>query len=265
MTTCRIALANLMVPVSPDAAVEDAVAAIAEAGALGARVVCFSECFIPGYRWPGVEQAPPSSDYLARALARVGEAATAAAITVIMGTERITERGLQISACVFGADGRIAGWQDKVQLDPDEEGQYPAVGEGRQVFQAGDLTFGIVICHEGWRYPETVRWAVRQGAQIVFHPYAAVAEPGSIRPTRFADPDNSFHEMAVLCRAAENKCWFASVNCASDGVPMTSAVAAPDGTLFAHQPHGQPGLLVADIDLSLATGSLAARCRTSPL
>ena len=27
---------------------------------------------------------------------------------------------------------------------------------GRRVFQAGPLTFGISICHEGWRYPETV-------------------------------------------------------------------------------------------------------------
>jgi len=41
-----------------------------------------------------------------------------------------------------------------------------------------------VICHEGWRYPETVRWAVRRGAQVVFHPHAHVAEPGRIQ-TRY--------------------------------------------------------------------------------
>jgi predicted amidohydrolase len=50
------------------------------------------------------------------------------------------------------------------------------------MFQAGPLTFGIVICHEGWRYPETVRWAARRGAHVVFHPHAHVAEPGSVRP-----------------------------------------------------------------------------------
>jgi len=31
-------------------------------------------------------------------------------------------------------------------------------GSERRVFQAGPLTFGVVICHEGWRYPETARW-----------------------------------------------------------------------------------------------------------
>ena len=109
----------------------------------------------------------------------------AAGIHVILGTERVTDRGLQISACVIDADGAIAGWQDKGQLDPSEEAIYPALGTERRVFTAGPLTFGVVICHEGWRYPETVRWAVRRGAQVVFHPHAHVAEPGSDRPATF--------------------------------------------------------------------------------
>lgn len=192
-------------------------------------------------------------------------AAKAANITVILGTERVTDRGLQIAACVFNADGTVAGWQDKGQLDPSEEQTYPAFGGDRRVFTAGPLTFGIVICHEGWRYPETVRWAVRRGAQVVFHPHAHVAEPGSYRPVTFGDPANTFHEKAVLCRAAENTCYFASVNCASEGSGTTSAIARPDGTLQCFQPYGQPGLLVADLDLTTATGLLAARCRTSPL
>lgn len=224
-------------------------------------MVCFPECFVPGYRWPGQTFAPASREFLERAWATVADAARTARITVILGTERITERGLQISACVFNDDGSVAGWQDKVQLDPSEEGVYPAVGTERRVFTAGPLTFGVVICHEGWRYPETVRQAVRQGAQIVFHPHAHVAEPGSYRPTTFADPANTFHEKAVQCRAAENTCYFASVNCASEGSGTTSAIANPDGTLHSYQPYGQAGLLVADLDLSVATGLLATRCR----
>jgi predicted amidohydrolase len=177
----------------------------------------------------------------------------------------VTDQGLQITALVINSDGSIAGWQDKGQLDPGEESVYPAFGHERRVFHAGPLTFGIVICHEGWRYPETVRWAARRGAQIVFHPHANVAEPASYRPTTFADPANSFHEKAVLCRAAENTIYFASVNCASKGSGTTSAIANPDGTLHSFQPYGQAGLLVADLDLDLATGLLASRCRFSPL
>jgi predicted amidohydrolase len=38
-------------------------------------------------------------------------------------------------------------------------------------------------------------------------------------------------------------------------------VVRPDGTLLCHQPYGREGLLVADIDLAVATGLLAARYR----
>ena len=239
--------------------------AVAEAGRQGALIVCFPECFVPGYRWPGVQAPAPDPVFLDRAWFEVAVAAKAAHVTVILGTERVTERGLQISALVINADGTVAGWQDKCQLDPPEEVVYPAFATERRIFTAGPLTFGVVICHEGWRYPETVRWAARRGAQVVFHPHLHIAEPGSYRPTTFADPANTFHEKTVMCRAAENTCFFASVNCASDGSGTTSAVARPDGTLQCYQPYGLEGLLVADLDLSLATGLLASRCRTSPL
>jgi predicted amidohydrolase len=63
----------------------------------------------------------------------------------------------------------------------------------------------------------------------------------------------------VLCRAAENTCYFATVNFASAGSPTTSAIARPDGTVLAYQPYGEEGLLIADIDTAEATGLLAAR------
>jgi predicted amidohydrolase len=178
----------------------------------------------------------------------------------VLGTERLVDGALLATALVVNRDGSIAGFQDKVQIDLSEEGTY-APGSERRLFQAGPLTFGIVICHEGWRYPETVRWAARRGAQIVFHPQFHEAESNGYRPSRFADPENSFHEKAVLCRAAENTCYFATVNYASAGSPTTSAVARPDGTLLTYQPYGKEGLLVADIDISAATSLLALRCK----
>jgi predicted amidohydrolase len=168
---------------------------------------------------------------------------------------------LLATALVINRDGTIAGFQDKVQLDPSEDTIY-SPGSERRIFKTGPLTFGIAICHEGWRYPETVRWAVQQGAHIVFHPHFHEAEPGGYVPSSFADPANSFHEKAALCRAAENTCYFATVNYASDGSPTTSAVVRPDGTLLAYQPYGKPGLLIADIDITAATGLLAARYKS---
>ena len=69
-------------------------------------------------RWPysaglcSSTTAPlPNPVFLERAWADVANAAKNAGITVILGTERVTDRGLQITACVFNPDGTVAGWQ----------------------------------------------------------------------------------------------------------------------------------------------------------
>jgi predicted amidohydrolase len=257
----RIALANLAFPPTPDASIAMARQAIAGAAAQGAGIVCFPECFVPGYRALDVPPPPADPQFLERAWTEVAGAAAEHGVAVVLGTERVVDGRRLLTALVIDRDGSVAGFQDKVQLDPSEEPTY-APGSGRRVFDVGPLRFGVVICHEGWRYPETVRSAARQGAHVVFHPHFGEATPGSFRPVTFADPANSFHEKAVLCRAAENTCYFASVNCASAGSPTTSAVADPDGALLAWQPYGVEGVLIADIDLDAATGLLASRCRT---
>jgi predicted amidohydrolase len=257
----RIALANIRFPATPEESITLAEQAIDQASLRGACIICFPECFIPGYRRTGKPMPAPDPKFLERAWSAVAAAATKANITVVLGTERVVDGALLATALVINQDGSIAGFQDKVQIDPSEESTYTP-GSGRRVFQAGPLTFGVVICHEGWRYPETVRWAVRHGAHAVFHPHFHEAEPGSYRPAAFADPANTFHEKAALCRAAENTCYFATVNCASPGSPTTSAVVRPDGTLLSYQPYGEEGLLIADLDITTATGRLAARCRT---
>jgi predicted amidohydrolase len=262
VNTIRIALANLRFPVSPDESIMLAEQAIAEASTEGAGLICFPECFVPGYRGMGKSVPPPDPEFHKRAWSVIAAAGAKANLVVILGTERVVNDSLLVTALVINRDGTIAGFQDKVQLDPSEEAIY-SPGAGRRVFEAGPLTFGVAICHEGWRYPETVRWAVRHGAQIVFHPHFHEAEPGGYRPSTFADPANSFHEKAVLCRAAENTCYFATVNCASIGSSTTSAVVRPDGSLLSYQPYGKEGLLIADIDIAAGTGLLAARCKYS--
>jgi predicted amidohydrolase len=260
MDLFRIALANLRFPSSPDESVALAEQAVAQASTDGAELVCFPECFIPGYRSAGKSIPPPDAAFLERAWARVASAAAKAGIGVVLGTERVVDSRLLISALVVNRDGTIAGFQDKVQLDPSEENTY-AAGSGRDIFRAGRLTFGIAICHEGWRYPETVRWAAQRGAHVVFHPQFHDFQLGGYVPSTFADPANTFHEKACLCRAAENTCYFATVNVAGAGSPTTSAVVRPDGTLLCYQPYGEEGLLLADLDLAAATGLLASRCK----
>jgi predicted amidohydrolase len=257
----RIALANLPFPATPEESVILAEQAIAEAASESAAIICFPECFVPGYRGMGKTVPPPDPRFLERAWSTIATAAAKTDLAVVLGTERVVDDALLISALVIHRDGTIAGFQDKVQIAPSEEGIY-APGSERRIFQTGPLKFGVAICHEGWRYPETVRWAARNGAHIVFHPHFHEAEPGGYVASSFADPANSFHEKAILCRAAENSCYVATVNCASAGSPSTSAVVRPDGTLLSYQPYGKPGLLIADIDITEATGLYASRCKS---
>jgi len=263
MSTFRIALANLRFPNTPDDSVALAAQAIAQASAEGAGIICFPECFVPGYRGLGRTAPPPDPAFLERAWSAIAAAAAKAGVAVVLGTERVVDGTLLITALVIDRGGTIAGFQDKVQIDPSEEGIY-SPGSGRRIFRTGPLTFGVAICHEGWRYPETVRFAARHGAHIVFHPHVHEREPGGYVPTTYADPANTFHEKAALCRAAENTCYFATVNVASAGSPTTSAVVRPDGTLLCYQPYGKEGLLVADIEIAEATGLLAARWKVTP-
>jgi predicted amidohydrolase len=258
MDPFRIALANLRFPANREEPVSLATDAIAKAAAAGAGIVAFPECFVPGYRGLGKRISTPDSAFLESAWSALASACAKAKTGAVVGTERLVDGELRATAVVIDSDGTIAGFQDKVQIDPSEEGTYTP-GHGRRLFHVGRLTVGVAICHEGWRYPETVRWAARRGAQLVVHPHFHEHEPGGHVPSTFAEPANTFHEKAILCRAAENTCYVASVNMASVGSPTTSAVARPDGTLLAYQPYGEHGLLVADIDLAAATGHLASR------
>src|SRR5215475_5087335 len=84
----RIALANLRYPSSPDESVALATQAIAQAAAQAARLICFPECYVPGYRAAGRNVPPPDAAFLKSAWSTIAETAGRAAVGVILGTER---------------------------------------------------------------------------------------------------------------------------------------------------------------------------------
>jgi ribosomal-protein-alanine N-acetyltransferase len=104
------------------------------------------------------------------------------------------------------------------------------------------------ICHEGWRYPETVRWAARRGASIVFHPQYT----GEVN-----NPE--FFNGAMLCRSLENNIYFASVNYALENQGCTTTLVSPAGERLGLLPVNEEGLLVDDIKPSQAHRLLADR------
>ena len=172
--------------------------------------------------------------------------------------ERHTELGRQIAAFVIDAQGRIQGYQTKNQLDPTED-QFYVPGNTRRLFEINGIKFGVVICHEGWRYPETVRWAAVRGAKIVFHPHHTGSDQKGVRLTQWGAADAPYYEQAMMMRSRENTIYFASVNYALRYQESATSLIAPSGKCQAYLPYGQEGVLVQSINVEEATGLLAAR------
>jgi predicted amidohydrolase len=223
-----------------------------------AAIVCFPEAYLPGLRGQDFEVFPFDRAAQDRALKAVAACARRFAIAAILGMERITGAGRQIAAFVIDARGTLLGFQTKNQLDPSEDRLY-VPGTARRIFTVDDVKFGVAICHEGWRYPETVRWAAVRGARIVFHPQHTGSHRGGVRLTRWGAADAPYYEQAMMMRSRENSIYFASVNYALPFQESATSLIAPSGDCQAHLPYGEEGVLVQRIDVGEATGMLAAR------
>ena len=113
MSTIRIAVASTPLTATIDEAVPAAVAAIEEAGRLGARIVCLPETAIQGHRVQARPVSDVSAHELEAALDVVAQAAARAGVVAIVGTERPTPAGREIVSVVIGADGARLGVQAK--------------------------------------------------------------------------------------------------------------------------------------------------------
>jgi predicted amidohydrolase len=231
---------------------------LAEASAQDAEIVCFPEAYLPGLRGQDFEVLPYDQTQQERVLEVGAQLARAYSVATILGMERLTDAGRQIAACVIDARGEILGYQTKNQLDPTEDPYY-VPGTTRQLFEINGTKLGIAICHEGWRYPETVRWAAVRGAKIVFHPQLTGSDRTGVRLTQWGSADAPYYEKAMMMRSIENAIYFASVNYGMRFQESATALIAPSGRLQAHLPYGQEGVLVQALKLEEATGVLAQR------
>ncbi|MDE3154338.1 MAG: carbon-nitrogen hydrolase family protein [Acidobacteriota bacterium] len=253
-----IGLASPPLASSVDEALDRIEQSVSDAASRGARIVCLPEAYLPGLRGLDFDVAPFDRAQQERALEAVATWARQHRIAVVLGLERHTDAGRQIAAAVFDAGGALLGWQTKNQLDPTEVSLY-VPGETRRIFEVDGLRFGVAICHEGFRYPETVRWAAVRGAQVVFHPHCTGSDRQGVTLTEWGAAGHPYYEKAVMCRSLENTIYMASVNYAFRYQESATAVIAPSGACVARLPYGQPGVLVHDIDLAAATGLLASR------
>lgn len=244
----KIGLAQTKFPSSAKDGIKIVKQMIAKAGQENCKLICFPESIIPGLRGVGYKVEEYNHNFQSKALKEICVLAKQLKVTVILPMEWKDQNGLHIVAFVIGQNGEIIGYQTKNQIDPEEDvfGYLP--GKGREIFEIDNVKFGIVICHEGWRYPETVRWAARAGASIVFHPQFT----GDVN-----NPD--FFNNAMVCRSLENNIYFASVNYAIDRQKSTTTLISPSGERLVVAKSNDEKLLRCEIDPNLANRLLAKR------
>ncbi|MFD0750546.1 carbon-nitrogen hydrolase family protein [Mucilaginibacter calamicampi] len=259
----KIALASPPFPKSLSDGLDSLKDLTQKAAAQQAEIICFPESFLPGYPYEEFNVEKCSPETLQLALETAQGIAADNNIAIILPMDWYADGAYLNVAQVISPTGELLGYQTKNQLDPSEDDIWQA-GTDRQIFLINGLKFGIVICHEGFRYPETARWAARRGAQVVFHPHCSGSNKSGVVPTEWGDKNSPYYEKAMMMRSIENAVYFASANYAFTYPDSASTVIAPDGSYMAHQPYTVPGVLVVDIDPALATGYLAKRYKNVP-
>jgi predicted amidohydrolase len=257
-SSLRIGLAAVRNAPSVEERLQSVNRVLQDAGSQGVAIVCFPEAYIPGLR--GFDfPVPPHDQHRQRAaLEEIRAMAERQRVAIVVGMEWQTAAGLHNVAFVVSRDGEIKGYQAKNQIPVEEEPFYVPDGQ-RRLFEVDGVPFGITICHEGWRYPEAVRWLAVRGAQLVFHPQLTGSDQTGVTIDHWGDPRSPYYEKTMVARSVENTIYFASVNYAMRYQDSATSLLGPDGDCLAHVPYGQEQLLVHDIDLSRATGFCARR------
>ncbi len=260
LSIMKIALASPLYPASIDDAIKQLQTLAEDAARQKAAIICFPETYIPGYPLDLENVQKTSPEVLKDALQKTCEIAKANSIAIILPMDWYEGENFLNVAFVISENGDVIGYQPKVQLDPSEDNLWIA-GKGRRLFEVQGLKFGIAICHEGFRYPETVRWAARQGASIVFHPHFAGSDAEGVELKEWGNAGNPYYEKAMMMRSIENTIYFASINYATRFQESATSLIGPDGKCIAWQPYRKAGILTVDIDPVLATARLAKRLK----
>ena len=218
-----------------------------KAASQGVEILCFPETHLPGYR-VGIRatDSPCEEGKLTHAAETIRAKCRELSLGVIVGTETPNPRGKPYnSALVINRTGGILALHHKSKLTPaDAKGYSP--GSGLTVFMFRDIPMGVVICFEGFRYPETTRELARNGAKVVFH-----LQCNHVLPTMaWKQP---IHEALIMARAGENTLWFVSANMSHPKNNCRSLIIAPNGLIDRASVLTREMLITADIDTDRAT------------
>lgn len=222
-----------------------------------AKVVLFPECAITGY---GCDFSRLQPAEVRGALTAVGQLAAHFDVSVLVGSPVFGRGKLYNGLVVFNNQGEVVHCYAKCHL---HELDRPCFTPGNAValFDVEGVRATAVICHER-RYPELVRLAVMAGAKILFHPNAGMDSLAVSRRKRGGKD-------GIAARAFENAIYYVFANSVGpQGGGKWSAgdskIVAPDQRVLALADNRSETVIVADLDLSQATGTYALRGMKHP-
>jgi predicted amidohydrolase len=257
MTTIRVALVQQRATGDRDENLRRGLAAVDDAAAGGAHVVCFSElAFTPFYPQ---EVAGPGAIDLAEAIpgpttdALVERARRHGVVIIPNLFERAGESAFD-SSPVIDADGRILGITRMVHITDyacfHEQGYYTPGDTGAPVYDTRFARIGVAICYDR-HYPEYMRALALAGAQLVVTPQAGAV----------GEWPEGLYEAEMRVAAFQNGYFTALCNRVGEEKNLTFAgesfVGDPDGSFLARAGRGTEETLVCDVDLGAVERSHA--------
>jgi ribosomal-protein-alanine N-acetyltransferase len=247
MTTIRVGVGQIPQTADLQTNLAKALETIEKAAGVGVELLCLPETHLAGYRVGVLEpDAPCDAEGLAAALEKVASRCRDLSIGVIVGTETPNPSGKPFnSAVVIDQNGETRAVHHKSRLTPaDAQGYSP--GAGPSLFEYNGIPMGLVICFEGFRFPETSREVAKAGAKIIFHPQFNHILPGM-------EWKLPVQEALLVARAAENTVYLVSANMCHARNNCRSLIIGPDGLILQASELGQEMMLVADLDPAKAT------------
>jgi N-carbamoylputrescine amidase len=217
MTSDHFTIAAVQMKIAPDRETNlaTAEAAIAEAAALGAQVVCLPELFTGYYfcqkedvaLFDLAEPIPGPSE------ARLGAAAKQNNVVVVGSLFEKRMPGVyHNTATVHDANGRLLGIYRKMHIPDDPlflEKFYFTPGDlGFRVFTTPAAKVGTLVCWDQW-YPEAARLTALQGAEVIFYPTAIGWHPRE--KAEFGEAQHSAWETSMRGHAIANGTYVCAV------------------------------------------------------
>jgi len=222
-----------------------------------ADAVLFPECAVTGYSYDFGRLRPAD---IRDALGVLGALARDAKTNLLVGSPVFAGKNLFNALVVFDRRGKPVHCYAKCQLTAVDRKVFTP-GDAVSLFELDDVPCTAIVCHER-RYPELVRLATMAGARILFHPNAGL-DSRAVSRTKRRGADG------IDVRAFENAIYYVFANSVgAQGGGRWSAgdskIVAPDRSRLALADNEGEAVLVADLDLSRATGEYARQSMERP-